>query len=53
MHTGMGVTGFMPSASPAWRDADFKAQPPAAAPPHTYGYNRQQPDVNEQGWLPR
>lgn len=52
-HGSMGVTGFMPSASPAWRDADFRAQPPAGAPYSSQGYGGQQPDINEQGWLPR
>lgn len=55
VHGGSGtqVIGFLPSADPAWRDADFKAQPVAGAPFTSYGYNSQQPDINEQGWLPR
>ncbi|DBA68394.1 TPA: hypothetical protein ACH3X2_013697 [Trebouxia sp. C0005] len=46
-----GMTGFMPSANPAWRDADFRTQQPPSY--NSYGYANQQPDINEQGWLPR
>jgi len=47
----LGMAGFMLSANPAWRDADFRTQQPP--PYNSYGYANQQPDINEQGWLPR
>ena len=50
--SGPHASGFLPSADPPWRDADFKPQPAAGAPFTSYGYNTQ-PDINEQGWLPR
>ena len=55
MHGGSGthVTGFTPSADPAWRDADFRERPKAGAPVTSYSYNSRQPDINEQGWLPK
>lgn len=55
MHGGSGthITGFTPSADPAWRDADFRERPQAGPPVTSYGYNSRQPDINEQGWLPR
>ena len=48
-HGSMGMTGFMPSANPAWRDADFQTQQQR----NSHGCANQQPDINEQGWLPR
>ena len=48
MQGGMGMMGFMPSANPAWRDADFRTQQS-----RPYAYGNQQLDINEQGWLPR
>ena len=49
-----GMTGFTPSANHAWRDADFRAQhPDGRALNGNHGYSNQQPDINEQGWMPR
>lgn len=45
---GGGIAGFKPSASSAWRDADFRTQQGMQ-----YGGYSNQPDINEQGWLPR
>lgn len=40
-----GMAGFKPSASSAWRDSDFQQGLQYG------GYT--QPDINDQGWLPR
>ena len=48
MMGGGGMAGFKPSASSAWRDADFRSQQGM----QYNGYGTQ-PDINEQGWLPR
>lgn len=42
---GGGMAGFKPSASSAWRDSDFQQG-------LQYG-DYTQPDINDQGWLPR
>ncbi|KAL3157182.1 hypothetical protein ABBQ38_001421 [Trebouxia sp. C0009 RCD-2024] len=51
--SGPHASGFPPSAAPPWQNADFKPQSAAGAPSNSYGYNSHQPDINEQGWLPR
>lgn len=51
--SGPHASGFLPSAAPPWQNADFTLQPAAGAPSTSLGYNSHQPDINEQGWLPR
>jgi len=53
MQGSMGMTGFMPSANPAWRDADFRTQQQPIPYGNSYSYGNQQPDITEQGWLPQ